>query len=161
MGQVFAHPSIQLAGGLDLGILMATCGLVYGIVSGIAWINLAARIGWINRRREGLSESRRQSDTGLPIGYATVSSETIDPLLLQVIWLALAFGVGLGLQLAVGQLVGLTENLFSGTAGVAASGEGAVVPALDPSKRGREFPSFHLHLVWRTHRPSCLARPGI
>ena len=47
MGEVFAHPTINLTGGLDLGILMATCGLIYGLVSGILWINLAVRGGWI------------------------------------------------------------------------------------------------------------------
>ena len=50
MGQVFKHPTIQLDSGLDLGILIATCGLLYGLISGIFWINIAVRRGWIRKQ---------------------------------------------------------------------------------------------------------------
>lgn len=114
MGQVYDHPTINLQSGLDLGILMATCGLVYGLVSGIAWINLAVRFGWIAKpsgvtipaRDASVVDSKRSLN---PIGYARVGNETIDPLLLQVIWLTLAFGIGLGLQSLVTELVGSIE----------------------------------------------------
>ncbi|MGI9473514.1 MAG: sodium/glutamate symporter [Rubripirellula sp.] len=120
MGQVFEHPTINLQSGLDLGILMATTGLVYGLVSGIAWINLAVRFGWI-RKPSGLAVGQatttdpdaQSSRPMTPIGYARVRNETIDPLLLQIIWLTLAFGVGLALQAAVTQLVGLVEAWIS------------------------------------------------
>ena len=70
MGQVFAHPTIDLQGGLDLGILMATCGLVYGIVSGILWINLGVRRGWVEQRRTTDETSDPNALIGNPIGYA-------------------------------------------------------------------------------------------
>ncbi len=92
MGEVFADPQIGLAGSKDLGMLMATFGLVYGIVTGILWINLGVRKGWIEK--SALEKKPAKDPEGEPIGHAKVSSETIDPLLLQVIWLALAFGVG-------------------------------------------------------------------
>lgn len=114
MGQVYAHPEINLTGGLDLGVLMATCGLVYGIVSGIVWINLGVRAGWVQQQRPTSQSKvtlRIDGDQGTPIGYAKVGSETIDPLLLQVIWLTLAFAVGLGLQWLVTEFVGLAESL--------------------------------------------------
>ncbi len=114
MGEVFKHPTIDLDGGLDLGILMATCGLVYGVVSGILWINIGARRGWIHRHhRSHASQSVGELDTKSQrsaIGYATISRDTIDPLLLQVLWLTLAFGIGMALQEGVAQLAAYIDG---------------------------------------------------
>ena len=113
MGEVFAHPTINLAGGLDLGILMATGGLVFGLVSGILWINLAVRSGWIANKTG--SQEQVESATPAnnpPIGYARIEKETIDPLLLQILWLSLAFGIGLGLQMLVTWMVGSVEGML-------------------------------------------------
>ncbi len=115
MGQVFSHPSIRLDEGLDLGVLMATCGLVYGVISGIFWINIGARAGWVRPRAAAREKSAADVPVGPPIGYAKVSGETIDPLLLQFIWLAIALGIGMGIQVAVSQLVGIAEEWFAST----------------------------------------------
>lgn len=114
MGQVFAHESVQLEGGLDLGILMATAGLLYGVVSGIVWINLAVRFGWVKPRQSISSEIEAEQQLGKAIGYARVRGEAIDPLLLQILWLALALGIGMGLQTCVGELVGWIESWMVG-----------------------------------------------
>ena len=111
MGEVFAHPSIALVGGKDLGMLMATCGLVFGIVTGILWINVGARLRWI----DPLLVKPNQS--GMPfkaesLGQARIQGDTIDPLLLQIVWLALAFGIGLLLQQLVMQLAGYIDGRF-------------------------------------------------
>ena len=78
MGQVYSHPTIDLIGGLDLGVLMATCGLVYGVVSGIVWINIGVRAGWV-QQQQSVAESQQSSNTdgdrGPPIGYAKVGRE--------------------------------------------------------------------------------------
>jgi ESS family glutamate:Na+ symporter len=125
MGQVFAHPSIDLAGGLDLGILMATCGLVYGLISGILWVNIGARAGWVQAEEPPRSilkspaqepstdraQQELESESDLrPIGYARISGGIVDPLLLQVIWLALAFGVGLLFQSIANEAAGFIES---------------------------------------------------
>ncbi len=49
MGQVFAVERVGLDSGQDLGVMMATIGLVYGIVSGVFWINIGVRRGWTQR----------------------------------------------------------------------------------------------------------------
>lgn len=116
MGQVFAHPSIDLEGGLDLGILMATSGLLYGLLSGIFFVNVGVRAGWVQKQDGDNSTDRIPSgSTPVPIGYAKVGGETIDPLLLQLIWIAFAFGIGMGLHASVTQLVGLVEGWIGGT----------------------------------------------
>ncbi|MCG8651162.1 MAG: sodium:glutamate symporter, partial [Pirellulales bacterium] len=47
MGRVYASEGIDFASGADLGILMATGGLIYGVVTGILWINIGLRRGWV------------------------------------------------------------------------------------------------------------------
>ena len=104
MGEVFAHPSINLPSGKDLGMLMATCGLVSGIVTGIAWINLGVRKGWVTKR-ETTPQSIRST-----VAEETGSTSTIDPMVLQVIWLALAFGIGLAMQAIVMHIAGILDG---------------------------------------------------
>ena len=143
MGQVFAHPTINLVGGLDLGILMATCGLVYGLVSGIVWINLAVRLGWIEKPRafSNTHDTSSRGRTDPPIGYARVRSETIDPLLLQVIWLTLAFAIGIGLQYSVTEIVALIERIFEAKTPVAVS-TSELSERLTPTSLAGSFPLF-------------------
>ena len=124
MGNVYASPLIDLPSGLDLGILMATCGLVYGVVSGIAWINLGVRRGWVSSP-DTLATSVHATETSVdvPIGHAKVGAETIDPLLLQVVWLTLAVGLGLAMQSGV---IALAETL-DGWRAPASGGEDSAV----------------------------------
>ncbi len=117
MGEVFAHESIGLEGGRDLGVLMATVGLVYGVVSGIIWINVAARRGWIRQPKStpmpNVNASVNVDVTGRPIGYAKVSGETIDPLLLQAVWLMIALGIGYALQQSVLAVAGMIDTMWA------------------------------------------------
>ncbi|MGB7348081.1 MAG: sodium/glutamate symporter [Pirellulaceae bacterium] len=111
MGEVFAHPTINLTSGKDLGMLMATSGLVGGIVSGIAAVNIGVRLGWVTvSDNPHLPRSHESSND--PIGIARIDRETIDPLLLQVIWLAIALGVGLILKNSVTQFAGMIDGYF-------------------------------------------------
>jgi ESS family glutamate:Na+ symporter len=120
MGVVFQHPDIGLRSGLDLGILMATAGLIYGVVSGIFWINIAVRLGWIrigeskmvtdsavaigSATSDSTPRNRTEISNPTPIGFQVIDRDVIDPLLLQMVWLALAFGIGAGIGAAVDQL---------------------------------------------------------
>lgn len=110
MGEVFAHPSIDLQSGRALGMLMATVGLVYGVVSGIVWINIGVRAGWAGAlpKKPTPGDVSAERPTPAPLGYAVIDRDVVDPLLLQMVWVALAFGIGLALQAAVG---GLAEEI--------------------------------------------------
>jgi len=124
MGQVFSAPQVGLPAGLDLGLLMATVGLVYGTVSGIVWINLALRWGWVSQNksmaRSGeqvfLDEEQTQREVG-----RSAFSRGLDPMLVQAIWLALAFTAGMAIQ----SLVGIGSRI--------ADGPVVQADALDPS----------------------------
>lgn len=107
MGKVYASEGIDFPSGMDLGTLMATGGLVYGVVTGIFWINLAVRRGWVHPAAEReMADDRGPANEEPPIGYAKVGSETIDPLLLQLVWLFLAVGVGVVMKTAVAWFAG-------------------------------------------------------
>ncbi|NND99496.1 MAG: sodium:glutamate symporter [Pirellulaceae bacterium] len=113
MGEVFAHPTIALDGGLDLGILMATGGLVYGIITGILWINVGVRAGWVSASDDADTHSIDSQHARGSIGEARIQRETIDPLLLQVIWLSLAMGIGLLMQWVVMQTATSIDSWFA------------------------------------------------
>lgn len=117
MGQVFMTPAIAFPAGLDLGLLMATAGLVYGTISGIVWINLAVRAGLATPRGErSQTVARIEADEpeqskdqpGAEPEQASHAPLKPNPvrlvpqrLLRQAVWILLAYVVGLGLQKGV------------------------------------------------------------
>ena len=99
MGDVYA--ALEFGQGKDLAFLLATTGLVYGVLSGLVLVNLAIRRGWVR----GGGVQRVQSVTGLeprhnspPVAFAKTRPEVLEPLALQAIILAAAFGMGYLLQ---------------------------------------------------------------
>ncbi len=118
MGQVFMTPEIAFPAGLDLGLLMATAGLVYGTISGIVWINVAVRAGLAKPRSElapaqmqangSDSEGVEQEQEAAP-DEPTASPGLREPMrpllprvLRQCVWILAAYLVGLGVQAVVG-----------------------------------------------------------
>ena len=94
MGDVFRHPMIAFPEGRDLGMLVATAGLIYGLVSGLLLINIGIRKGWASTNREASADNESaqpqpeepNQTTNKSIGTARIGSDVIDPLLLQLIW---------------------------------------------------------------------------
>ncbi|MEM1226386.1 MAG: sodium/glutamate symporter [Planctomycetota bacterium] len=109
MGAVLAQPTVGLPEGLDLGILMATGGLVYGLIGGMFWVNLGTRWGWFpasvsaseadspddSNRSDGLALDARETEND------SLPTDAIDPLLLQLIWLMIAMGIAMAMQSTV------------------------------------------------------------
>ena len=101
------------AGGL--AFFMATAGLIYSVVSGMIWVNIAVRYGWTRGGKQKIArvsglEQRHRSE---PIGTAKVDSEVLDPLVFQALILATAFAVGAGLQMLVGMYFELPLFMFT------------------------------------------------
>jgi len=99
LGEVFRE-SLNFEQGRDLGLFFATVGLVYGVVSGIVYVNIAVRKGWTRKGHVKIPllsgvEARRAPE---PIAYGRVRSEVIDPLVFQGLILAVAIMVGLALK---------------------------------------------------------------
>jgi ESS family glutamate:Na+ symporter len=105
MGEVYAALGFQE--GRDLGFFVATVGLIFGIVSGIVYVNLAVRRGWTRAGDVRIPtitglESRHEA---IPTGVAKTRSEVLDPLLFQVLIVAAAYAVGLGIYSLASSLV--------------------------------------------------------
>ena len=109
MGEILEH-KVSTANRLpaDLGQFMATAGLVLSVVTGIGYVNLAVRRGWTHspevvlQRIGGLERSRDP----VPLGWARVNSEVLDPLVFQALLLATAFLLGTQLSAPVSVVVG-------------------------------------------------------
>ncbi len=89
------YASVGLESGGDLGMFMATIGLVFSVLSGVFYVNLALRLGWVPRAERG------QLITGLEdrrhprqIALGRVRPEVLDPLVFQALILSAAFGIG-------------------------------------------------------------------
>ncbi len=88
--------------GEDLGFVMATIGLLFSVVVGIALVNIAVRSGMT---RAGRVEVRLSSGMarqgGAPLGLARVRPEVLDPLVLPICLVGIAFLLGMLLQQGV------------------------------------------------------------
>lgn len=106
------YQSIGFPEGPDLGFFVATVGLIYGVVSGIVYVNLAVRKGWTRAGNieipvvTGL-ESRRAPE---PVAFGKIRPEVLEPMALQLLILSMAFGLGLGLQKISVTLLPFTER---------------------------------------------------
>jgi ESS family glutamate:Na+ symporter len=78
----------------DLANFFTTAGLLWGVVSGIAIVNIGIRRGWTAKD----IHVDEPIDAGPPSPAARTVSNSIEPLTLQIVWLAMAFGVGWLLQ---------------------------------------------------------------
>jgi len=135
MGQVFSVERVGLQSGRDLGVMMATVGLVYGIISGVFWINIGMRRRWTHRT---LTDSRALADDRTPMGTAVVRSDVIDPLLVQAIWISIAFGIGMLLQWSVG----LTARWLAPLETLAGESPDSLAPQISLVEVISSFPLF-------------------
>ena len=110
MGEVYQ--ALGFPEGRDLGFFVATVGLVFGIVSGIVYVNIGVRRGWTHAGDvqipviSGL-ESRQET---IPTGLAKTRSEVLDPLVFQVLIVSAAYGVGVGVYTLASSLVPFVEQ---------------------------------------------------
>lgn len=108
LGTVFVE-TLDFEAGMDLALAMATIGLIYSVVSGLVFVNLGIRRGWTRTDRatlEALNRAERVADAK-PMAYARIGSEVIDPFALQIVFVAIAFLIGMGLQAAFVEIAAL------------------------------------------------------
>lgn len=86
-------------GMLSLGIIMATLGLIIAMVAGMCVVNLGVRRGWaknIAQRAAGVETSRALVPKAeqRSLGNATVASDAVNPLALQLALVLLSMWLG-------------------------------------------------------------------
>ena len=123
MGAVFEQ-SLDWKEGRDLGMFMATVGLGWSVVSGIVWTNLAVRRGWTRVSIAEMSGADvfEPPEARPAIARGVVRSDIVDPLVFQLLILAMAFLVGLLLSwvvttVGVSLVQGLQGHLAAETVG--------------------------------------------
>ncbi|TWT53223.1 Sodium/glutamate symporter [Rubripirellula amarantea] len=149
MGQVFESEMSFLSGGRDLGVTMATIGLVYGVISGVVWVNLGIRRGWTRPKNssdqqdvDAIAGDETANDTNLE-QLPSSRGPAIEPLLLQMIWLTIAFAIGWLLQASVGELAEWIETAFNPASSVASEvGEAKLHQKIQLSEIVNSFPLF-------------------
>jgi ESS family glutamate:Na+ symporter len=88
-----------VSGMLSLGIILATLGLIVAMVAGMAVVNMGVRKGWAtNLDKEKTGETASSGlipkDQQRPLGHATVSSDAINGLALQLCFVLLSMWLG-------------------------------------------------------------------
>ncbi|MCK5174607.1 MAG: sodium:glutamate symporter, partial [Planctomycetes bacterium] len=100
MGPVFAEHG--WVAGQDLALTSATAGIISAIVVGMVLINIAARVGYVQKHHlpfeETLPNGVIPMDTRPSAGLLTVSSDVIETLSLHLVFIAVAIAIGFGLQ---------------------------------------------------------------
>ena len=116
LGEVYKN--LEFDNVKDYAFFMATIGLIYSVVSGLVFVNLAVRRHWFRDAADvelatvsGLEAANAERS----LGMAKVNAEVLDPLVFQAILLAGAYAVGLGLQTLINFFVydGLPLFLFT------------------------------------------------
>lgn len=113
MGKVFKE-QLEFPAGTDLGFFFATAGLIFGVVTGIVYVNLGVRRGWTRASGAKIAmlsglEARHNPK---PAAFARVRPEVIDPLVFQTIIVAAAFVTGMGLKWVMMVLIPAGAELF-------------------------------------------------
>lgn len=133
MGTVYQSATVRLPGGLDLGIFMATVGLVFSVLSGVVYVNIAIRRGWLQSPVQKLEfvSGLEDGDPKPAIARGTVRSNVIDPLLFQAIPLAMAFGIGLSSHWVVSNLASAADATVTLSQQVPQEATSDTAPATD------------------------------
>ncbi len=99
LGAIFSDV-LGFPAGLDLGLFVATFGLVFSVASGLVLVNIGVRRGWTRSKRLDIELIGGLETRGAPkaTAFATVRSEVIDPLAFQLVIVAMAFLLGMGLR---------------------------------------------------------------
>jgi ESS family glutamate:Na+ symporter len=110
MGEIYE--ALGFREGRDLGFFVATVGLIFGIVSGIVYVNIAVRRGWTRAGDVQIPiitglEKRHEA---IPTGVAKTRSEVLDPLVFQVLIVSAAYAVGLALYTLASWLIPFVEQ---------------------------------------------------
>jgi len=99
--------------GMDLALFVATFGLVYGVLSGIVFVNIGVRRGWTRRGTADIAAAANApAAADKPMAWARTPADLLDPLAFQLLLLMLAVVVGMALQQAVWVLGPPADRLF-------------------------------------------------
>ena len=116
-GTLFEELGIE--GMLSVGLILATLGLIVAMVVGMVWVNIGVRRGWARALPDAKNkEDERKNDyiprdKQKPLGHATVASDSINGLALQMCFVFLSMWIGSVIFGAVAKAIPAASNIPS------------------------------------------------
>ena len=116
-GTLFEELGVE--GMLSIGLILATLGLIVAMVVGMVWVNIGVRRGWAralcNAKNKG---NDRKSDyipkeKQKPLGHATVASDSINGLAMQMCFVFLSMWIGSVLFGLIAKVIPAASNIPS------------------------------------------------
>ena len=116
-GALFEELGVE--GMLNVGLILATLGLVVAMLSGMVWVNVGVRLGWAPALKIGKKDGDAKRNDYLPeeeqksLGKARVASDSINGLALQLCFVFLSMWLGARIFAGIALVVPAAKNVPS------------------------------------------------
>lgn len=110
---------LGVGGMLNIGLILATLGLIVAMVTGMVWVNIGVRRGWASTLTEAENKGGERKNDYIPkekqrsLGRATVASDSINGLALQMGFVFLSIWIGGVIFGAIAKVVPAASNIPS------------------------------------------------
>ncbi|EDO49714.1 predicted protein [Nematostella vectensis] len=118
-GLTQTYKKLGFENGGDFGLASATLGLVFSVICGVMWVNIATYRGWVKQERIDTAQDVKISIRGVyavgsrPLaGIQTVRASSIDVLALHIAILGIAMLFGYGCKLALVFIESTSDKLI-------------------------------------------------
>lgn len=97
-GKLFEELGVE--GMLSIGLILSTLGLIIAMVAGMVWVNIGVRRGWAPELEKASKDKPDNASAYIPpeqqkpLGRATVASDAINGLALQLCFVFLSMWIG-------------------------------------------------------------------
>ena len=115
-GTLFEELGVE--GMLNVGLILATLGLVVAMVAGMVWVNIGVRRGWAPALDLGSRKEQKRNDY-IPVeeqkslGHARVASDSINGLALQMCFVFLSMWIGAQIFGGIAKVIPGAKNIPS------------------------------------------------
>lgn len=116
-GTLFEELGVE--GMLSIGLILATLGLIVAMVVGMVWVNIGVRRGWAKALTDAGHKGEERKNDYIPrerqkvLGHATVASDSINGLALQMCFVFLSMWIGSVIFGAIAEIIPAADNIPS------------------------------------------------
>lgn len=116
-GTLFEELGVE--GMLSIGLILATLGLIVAMVTGMVWVNIGVRKGWARTLADVKNKDNQRKNDYVPkdkqkaLGHATVASDSVNGLALQMCFVFLSMWIGSVIFGAIAKAIPAADNIPS------------------------------------------------
>ena len=114
-GTLFEELGVE--GMLSIGLILATLGLIVAMVVGMVWVNIGVRRGWARALCNAKNKGNDRKSDYIPkekaLGHATVASDSINGLAMQMCFVFLSMWIGSVLFGLIAKVIPAASNIPS------------------------------------------------